>query len=661
MGGRGIINQVLGVILLLLTYLIPISGFGQNPPELLSKLNVETNDSIRCNLYYEIYYAYKYSNSDSAYHYLFKALTEFTEKNYEPGVAQITIYLGRLDVDHGNLLIAEQRLIKALKLFSQLGNKKGMASALNSLGELDGRKGNFETATAYFIKALKLGDEINNDDVRISCYTNLGMINGFTKNFNISLDYYNKALALEKNPKEVRTIANLYSNIGIIYGRMGDFDKALVYFNKIKSIGNKTDFVDVYIYNLMNLGIVYQNKNNESEALKCYNEGLQLAREKKLPAEEMQMLINKASLLSQNQPQLALAHLDTALELGMKLGNKLILDDVYMNMVSINKDLGNYKEVARLLETEMAIKDSLFNIEKAKEIANLQAVHDLDKSNINLKNLDLAMHRQKSKKNIFIAVAVCLLTVVVIVFYYLRKTNDLLKLVSTQKEELTQSNKTKDKLFSIIGHDLRGPLSNVNMLFGSLDQDLDEEERKYFTGLLKMQAQSALNTLDTLLFWGKALMNNNPINIETFDGSEMAKKNIELLTITAEQKNISISNNTHNGDMVTGDSSHFDFVIRNLISNAIKYSNPNGKISVDSSKSPDGIMVFSVKDEGIGIRKERLPVLFDSMGNTTIGTKGEKGTGLGLSLCKEFVQANGGKIWVESEQGNGATFYFCFR
>ena len=228
-------------------------------------------------------------------------------------------------------------------------------------------------------------------------------------------------------------------------------------------------------------------------------------------------------------------------------------------------------------------------------------------------------------------------------------------------EEHKALNSTKDKFFSIIAHDLRSPfqslLSSTELLSTEIES-LTQEEIISFSSGLHDDLKNLLALLDNLLQWSLMQRNLLKYKPETLNLYEVVNKTIEMLNQSAVKKNISISNNVANGTLVYADVDMVHSIVQNLIINAIKFTNAKGKITVSSTKKDGHIEVY-VQDSGIGIDLERSSDMFNiyTLSSST-GTAGERGTGLGLSLCKEFVERNGGKIWVESELGKGTKFAF---
>jgi PAS domain S-box-containing protein len=228
-------------------------------------------------------------------------------------------------------------------------------------------------------------------------------------------------------------------------------------------------------------------------------------------------------------------------------------------------------------------------------------------------------------------------------------------------EELKLINSTKDKFFSIIAHDLRSPFQSLlssSELLATEIESLSHEEIVLFSRGINYNLINLFGLLDNLLHWSliqRNVLEYKPVNL---DLSDMITKIILISNQSALQKNIFISNNLDKGTFVYADADMLRIIIQNLLINAIKFTPKEGRIIV-SSVEKDGFVEVSVKDTGIGIEPGKSTELFNfNTLFTTEGTDGEKGTGLGLPLCKEFVERNGGKIWVESESGKGSKFIF---
>lgn len=240
-----------------------------------------------------------------------------------------------------------------------------------------------------------------------------------------------------------------------------------------------------------------------------------------------------------------------------------------------------------------------------------------------------------------------------------RKTAE--KLVLEQSEKLKELNATKDKFFSIIAHDLRNPFNSI-IGFSNILKDearsLDITEIIHFASVINNAAGNTMILLDNLLDW--ALMQQNRIDFvpRLLVVSELARETLNSVANNAEQKNIQLMSEIPARLLIPADENMIKTVIRNLVSNAIKFTKPGGKVII-SAVELSGEVHISVTDNGVGISPENLSNLFNiTSGLSTRGTSNEKGTGIGLILCKEFVEKHGGRIWVNSTMGVGSSFTF---
>jgi len=242
------------------------------------------------------------------------------------------------------------------------------------------------------------------------------------------------------------------------------------------------------------------------------------------------------------------------------------------------------------------------------------------------------------------------------------KIKEYTLLLSSKNEELEKANNQKDKFFSIIAHDLRSPFQGFLGITQTMAENADsysgEELTTVFTNM-HQTADNLFNLLRNLLEWAqmqKGAMNFQP---KEFSLSDLIGENVQTLKKRGEQKGITIINKVSSEVKTCADERMINSVLLNLISNAIKFTNRNGTVTISSNKTKDQIIEICISDTGIGIPKSSFEKLFN-VGEKirSVGTDGELSTGLGLILCKEFVEKHGGKIWAESEQGIGSSFYF---
>ena len=233
--------------------------------------------------------------------------------------------------------------------------------------------------------------------------------------------------------------------------------------------------------------------------------------------------------------------------------------------------------------------------------------------------------------------------------------------LARSNQDLALLNRDKDKLFSILAHDLRSPLGsmmNLSELLMENIKDFDESELLEIIGTLNKSATQTFQLFNDLLAWSAIQMGRGEREKELFAVSEIISENLIILATDVDRKQIYIHSEVDNELVAYADKFAIQTVVRNLISNAVKFTQPHGNITITAEQMND-IVQISVIDNGVGISKEKQKRIFKVDGvSSTPGTEGEKGTGFGLLLCKDLVERNGGKIWLESEKDKGSAFHF---
>lgn len=230
-----------------------------------------------------------------------------------------------------------------------------------------------------------------------------------------------------------------------------------------------------------------------------------------------------------------------------------------------------------------------------------------------------------------------------------------------KNEKLTRLNASKNKLFSIIAHDLRTPVGNTTLLLQLLEDACQKGSKEDIDDLmmkLKETSESAFVLLENLFEWAKKQISEIDCSPEEFNVHDIMKDSIAINQLSADKKKIAVKFDCDRSLTAFADTNMIKTITRNLLSNAIKFTPSNGTVQI-SAAPVEGKVIVSIKDTGVGIEPEKIPLLFDFTNNiTTFGTDGEKGTGLGLSLCHDLISLNHGKIQVKSTPGEGSIFSF---
>ena len=333
----------------------------------------------------------------------------------------------------------------------------------------------------------------------------------------------------------------------------------------------------------------------------------------------------------------------------------------------INKNKKNFSRALSFHELYQKLSDSLSRNENKKSLTLLKTKTEYDQQKqLLIEENEKALAKQQ--RYIIAALAILLVFVIITILVYraeviqkrLNKELEAKKEILEKREsELQESNETKTKLFSIIGHDLRGPVGALQELLRLYsDGDMEADEFLEFVPKLREDVDHVSFTLNNLLSWGHTQMNGAVTKPSLMALESLVSENIKLLSEIAKKKSIKIVSELTENTLTWSDSNQIDIVVRNLISNALKFTPQNGMITI-SARERDNLWEVSIKDTGVGMDKITVKNLFVKNSNiTTYGTDNEKGTGLGLSLCKEMVEKNGGSIWVESALRKGSCFFF---
>jgi signal transduction histidine kinase len=628
---------------------------------LLARLKKSKADTSRISVYKAIITRYRKEQPDSAIFYARQGLAFSNQLNYPLGKALMHGQMGVLNMGIGKMSQAKNDLYAALAIFKELNYEPGILSANNSLGICCVKMGAYTQSAQHFLAALKINEAHNDIHGLVQSYIKLGALNEQINNLDKALEYYQKALKLNEQLKETGPEASILNNLGIVYAKKGLMKRALPCFLRtIKLAG--PDQADLLALALGNAGDVYQQLGDVKKAFDYQNESLAISRKLQFAESEATTLVNLASLKTRTKPDTSLLLLKQALVITKAIQQHHVRLDVYGGLIEVYKHLGNYKEATQFLEERDALKDSIFTLKNSKDIANLIATNDLANSQLKVQKLQLSNAKNEFHTWIILAITISISVILLIVMLFYLKTKSLNKQLLIQQQELKGLNDFKDKLFSIISHDLRSPVATVVNLLDVLEEEEDNTEIKTFIPKLKQHSISTLDVMDKLLIWGQSQLKGATQNQTHFNAKDIIVACLYLHKVTAEQKKINLIDNTPDEVMIFADSSHVDFVIRNLIANAVKYTRAGGFVEIRASlNSPAGYTTVEIKDNGVGVAKSLQDKIFEPGNQSMEGTDSEKGNSIGLMLCKEFVERNDGKIWVESELGKGTSFYVSFK
>lgn len=586
---------------------------------------------------------------DSSMYYFAKGL--LLAKKYKVPNQEARAYVGigytfdRLD----NPLDAIENYKKALKIYKFEKNQKGLNQTNINLGSLYFDMNEIEIAALYFGEALKSFQKMK--DQSGIAYGNFIMGNA-SRLLNKDADaynYYSKSLKIRKSLGDLNGIALANFGLGELYLKQKNYQEA----EKVLNIA---------IANNRALANKYQETVALSTLANVFLESKQLAK------------AEKTALSSYENAQAI-----------HSIGLRILALEI---LVRIQKETRNYKKAFEYQSEVAVFKDSL-KIQKSKNnfiFTDFKRMQN-DNNSLEKNNEIISGKNLKYKKALYIITSL-LLVVLLLLFLYLRKVaqknkvNEMLKLKSEeitsinkilesvneellvqndiskkQNIELEHINNVKNKFFSIVSHDLRSPIATLKMLFSTyFDGQLNQEQMNL---LLKKLEENIFNTadfLDNLLEWSKSQLEGMVVTPESFQIQELMDVNLKILQAQIIEKSLLIQNKIDCTSTLFADRNMINVVIRNILSNSIKFCNKGDAIILECLDKTSTVLIL-IKDTGIGIRPDEQQKIFKLEHAVSTGTSNEKGHHIGLVLCKDMVEQNGGKIWFESKIGTGTTFF----
>ena len=734
MYSNALINKFIFTILLLTgvcVYSQPVYD------SLLNVVESTDNDTIKINTYLEIGILLRKTNSTKAVDNALKALDIAKHTGKAEKQALCYYYLGRIYGESGDEQKSIENFNKSINLYESLNMPKKTAKVLSDLGFVYHRFDDYEKAMEMYREALLIYNNFDSKREIALALNRTGLAKTELGQFDGALEAHLQALKIYEEIGDETNIAAANNNIGNIYNRLGDNQKALRYYQTAIDYREKLGQKQSIIASLINIGSIYSNIYDYENALKSFNKALGYVNENtntqwvvtlyidlsntffdmksyepaiknlKIAEEYARKYNYKVSIsicklnlgmiyLDMGENHKALSELNRGLP-GAKQSKVLPLIAEFYNVFSqIYESISDYKKSYEYFELYSNLNDSIFNMESARQIAELQTKFESEKKDKTIALLQadnkikaVSLKKGKTERNIYFIVFVFILLFLVVIisrYVFKTRTNKLLTekgteiervnkelkeknlLIKQQQLELEENiNKqkklidTKDKFFSIIAHDLKNPFNAIIGMSGIIYHEFDrfdESTRIDFIKKINNSSKEVFKLVENLLSWSRARSGSLVFNPVVFNVSKTVKKALSVYSVAATNKNISISLNIDENLSAFADMDMTDTVIRNLVSNAVKFTPVGGKIEINAEKNGDYIKI-SVKDSGLGIDSENPEQIFSvEEKHSTKGTQNEKGTGLGLILCKEFVERNNGTIWVESKPGAGSTFYF---
>lgn len=567
---------------------------------------------------------------------------------------------------------------KADEIAKIIDKPKFYATVYASKGNLADDMNQPKVAFEFYLEALRNFEAISDTKSVAVVLNNLGIINQDLGNYERSFGYFYRAIAMNKSIEAVYDISMNYGNLGISYKEAGMLNKAIATLDTALMIAEKNGFITDVARNKLNIGNLYVKLGNLDAAEKSLLESLKLCEEYKLDYGIM-LNYNALSQLYIKKESFKIAEFYTkkANELGTLYGELDILRETNLNLSIINEQRGQFKAALKHHKAYESFKDSLISLSHKNLITELQTRYDTEKKE--LENVSLKAENEvkeqaiKDQKIINMIISVALLILILLLFFVFRVRNKLKKAnqslsllnqkIANQNTVLEETVKTKDKLFSIIGHDLRSPFNSMlGYLQIMIDQkdDIDPEERELILNKIYSKSNDTYTLVENLLQWAMSQRGQIAFKPDHHNLFEIVDDELRFLQSRASKKQIRLINNLSENIQIWCDQNMISTVFRNIINNAIKFTPVSGNVKLSAEIVSEFVFV-TIQDNGVGMDAETIRRIEKSDEFYSLrGTEDESGTGLGLKIVKDFLATNKAQFTIDSMLGQGTMFTIRF-
>lgn len=633
-----------------------------------------------------------------------EAFEKAQNSNNELQQIRALFILGKISHVFNSLKSSKAYFDSAMLLATKLNNKWYQAEILLRIGINQHSRSEHILALESFTKAIKAGREGNNYRIVGASYSMMGSIFRINALYDRAIEYIIKAKSNYKKAQFDEGEAWSAYLLGRIYHDIQLHDKALNYFNEALDIYTKMLALDRNKTGVAickeQLGLLHLDDNNLSEArknimytLKTYSEtksrsGISSAYKNlgyieyasgnyTLAYEYLnQAFQDKTNIgerlsipgiyhylglceIKMGQMQKGISTIKKGLELASSNHQKHIELNIYKSLFDIHLNNNSLNKAIYYQQKQIEVQDSMLLGSASIKYEQLQGIYEIDEKNNQIEELkkrneiNALRLKQNRTTRVFmgIAIGVALLIALIVFIFYRR--------IQQKNQLLAEANAAKDRFFAIIAHDLRGPSSTLTSFLEHIHREFDDFSQDEIKDMLHTSFQSSQKVstlLDTLLSWANSQSNKININPEKLNLTHELNKAMESLKHSADKKQIHINCVCDNSLFVKADANMFQTILRNLLSNSIKFTPREGSVRLSTKADNDKQVLIRISDNGIGIKPNILNQLFElSNKHHTLGTENEYSTGLGLVLVKEFVEKNQGLVSMNSKVGKGTT------
>lgn len=539
--------------------------------------------------------------------------------------------------------------------------------AIMSRGAAYSNYGDYDSAVSVSMQAVNVAQTHHDTATLFDALNNLGIDFFYQEDHERSLQYFEQVERLAFAMKDTNRWAHALNNVGLMYGTLGDVDSEREFYARSAALFQITGEEYGYANTLLNMGTIYQGQGDYDSAMHAYESALAIYEKNHIPRAVVQVYLNIGELkIAEGRPDLGLEYLRKS-EVSAREGE--FLDDLSLIIRAKARafaKLGQHDSAYAQAWVYADLEKELMNKEKLRQIQELEVEFQTEQKEREILELEqekalasLSLARNKNRLLWLALGLVFALGVLGVVAYRNQLREKHSQALAKQNETLQALNAFKDQFVGTLAHDLKNPLSAFSSVTRSLSRYYDglkPEEIKEYLNHLQATSENLETLLHNLLQWSLGQMHRLSTEVQPVQVAPMVSQVIGLYRLNQQMKGLSISVEVPDTLQVQADPEMLFTVLRNLVSNAIKFTPVGGQIVIRAVES-GGEVSIKVNDTGIGIAEADIPLLFDEkVDPKQIGESPEKGTGLGLRLTKELLDQQQGRISIKSRLGEGSEF-----
>ena len=611
-------------------------------------------------------------------------------------IAQIQEYISTNQRSLGLYAPALQTARRALSIQRELQNTSKISKLLLSISISYLKLSSYDHALEYALEMLSVHEKNKSPNGIASASNQIGHVYFRLKQYDDALYYYNRTLSQDQDLVDMKYQAAAYRGMAAVEEENGNNTQGLAFAKKAiliyRNLKNNTGIAS----SINTIADIYQNMGKIKEAIDYCLKGLNLAKKMNDQWVEADFYLHLGELFIDKDINKAQEYISTALDISIEIKAKSIELDAYNAFVRLETKKENYKQALMYSKKSSNLTNDLSVDAVNERVAELKIIQEIEEKKREIDELknttrinSLELERQSSELKILnkermisslqlkseslrhrFLISVIIFIAIALLLLYLRfqlakKTQRKIEAqshdIQIKNQKLEELNATKDRFFSIISHDLRGPISSLVSLAKMLQENLssyDSTQLKNYIDAIYDSSDQTHKLLNDLLSWATMQLRDTeptPTPCSVIDITSSAIKHLHIL---ANEKNIFIDNMTNKDLCIYVDKNMINTVIRNLLANAIKFTPTNGRINIFNEINKNDVTIH-IKDFGVGMSEEDQKNIFhiDKIISRK-GTDGETGTGLGITLCKDLIEKNGSELNLISKLGKGSDFFF---